>query len=304
MKPLIAFVSLLLASSLMAQVSDKQLVNNAFPSYLDDGDGVRFSRFIRADLNGDGHPLLLALYTNGARGAVRVLDDAGQVVTESAPRGMSGFHGSVRAIDLDADGIPEVLAQFDSGHGLDLYDSWILKWSRPTHTLSLLSPTCQGGTVEYTCFNSVDFVDWNGDGRLAVVNYPDFAVVDDTPQPTGPWTLYALADGKYQQQPYNFAYVRRFARGTGTPTTVTDDFDSPAGMVILRVINGTGSLAADSGHVFLNGTEVLGPNDFKRQDHIYSVPVRAQEHNVLTVTLDGKPGARIQVFVDQPVVSP
>lgn len=305
MKRLFLVLLLMLAFSAAAQVSEKQLVANAFPSYLDDGDGIRFSRFLRMDLNGDGHPLIVAAYTNGARGALRVLDDGGQVVAEAAPRGMSGFRGSVRAVDLDADGAPEIVAQFDSGHGLDLYDSWIFKWMRQTRTLSLLSPTCQGGTVAFTCFNSVDFVDWNGDGRLAVVNYPDFKVDDnDDVEPAGPWTLYVLANGQYQQQPNSFVYKGRFSRGTAGPLNASDDFDCSAGKVILRVVNGTGGQATDSGHVILNGKEILGPGDFKRQDHLYSVPVQAQEHNILTVRLDGKPGANIQVFVDQAQVTP
>lgn len=71
-----------------AQVSDQQIVNNAFPVTLGDGDGVRFSRFIAVDINRNGQPLLVAVYTNDAGGAIRVLDRAGQVLAAPALQGI------------------------------------------------------------------------------------------------------------------------------------------------------------------------------------------------------------------------
>jgi len=90
-----AILALFIVVAAHARLSDTQIVNNAFPTTLDDGDGVRFSRFIAVDLNRNGQPLLVAVYTNGAGGAIRVLHRAGQVLAAPALPGMRGFHATV-----------------------------------------------------------------------------------------------------------------------------------------------------------------------------------------------------------------
>jgi siroheme synthase (precorrin-2 oxidase/ferrochelatase) len=72
-----AIIILFVVATAHAQLSDRQIVKQAFPASLNDGDDLQFSRFITVDLNRNGQPLLVAVYTNGAAGAIRVLNRSG-----------------------------------------------------------------------------------------------------------------------------------------------------------------------------------------------------------------------------------
>lgn len=290
-------LSLFIATSARAQLSDQQIVNNAFPANLDDGDGVRFSRFIAADLNRDGQPLLVAVYTNDAGGSIRVLNRAGQVLAAPVLPGMRGFHASVRAVDLDGDGTPDIIAEFTTGHSPDNPDTWVFRWT--ANTLQLISPTCAVGNLVLTCLGRVSPVDVNGDGKLSLLSWPAFTINGTTGAVTaaGNWTLYSLNDGTYQKTPETFMFAREFRRGNGTPFTSQRKFSASVGAAVLRVINGTGAEAATSGHLALNGAELIGPSDFKRNQHVFEIPVMLTSQNNLAVRLDGKPGAKITVLI-------
>ena len=280
-----------------AQLPDQQMVEHAFPSGLDHGDDVRYSRFVTSDLNRDGHPLIVAVYTNGAGGAIRVLNRAGQVLAAPNVPGMRGFHATVQAVDLDADGVPEILAELTTGHSPDNPDTWVFRWT--ANDLQLISPTCAVGNLQLTCLGHVSLLDLNGDGHLSLLDWPAFAVNSDTGAVTadGGWSIYTLANGRYQKVPQTFQYAREFRRGSGAPFTSEKRFAATPGTATLRIINGTGANAATSGHVMLNGKEIVGADDFKRGQHVYEVPVTLVAQNTLTVRLDGKPGSAITVLV-------
>jgi len=170
-----------------AQVSDRQIVKNAFPANLDDGDGIQFSRFIAVDLNRNGQPLLVAVYTNGAAGAIRVINRAGQVLAAPALPGMRGFHASVRALDLDSDGTPEIIAEFTTGHSPDNPDTWVFRWAG--NDLQLISPTCANGQLTLTCLGHVTAVDVDGSGQYALLDWPGLTIADGVPTAAGDWKL-------------------------------------------------------------------------------------------------------------------
>src|SRR5216684_683965 len=99
---------LLLSAPAWAQVSDDQLVDNAYPPELyasrDPEAPSHFSTYVTADLNHNGQTLLVALYTNGTRAGISVLDRSGRVLSHPDLRFLKGFRGEIETIDLDGDG--------------------------------------------------------------------------------------------------------------------------------------------------------------------------------------------------------
>jgi hypothetical protein len=290
---------LLVVAAAQSQVSDQQIVNNAFPAALNDGDGIRFSRFIAVDLNRNGQPLLVAVYTNLGGGAIRVLDRAGQVLNAPALQGMRGFHASVQALDLDGDGTPEIIAEFTTGHSPDNPDTWVFRWTG--NALQLISPTCAVGELVLTCLGHVSPLDIDGSGRLALLDWPGLEMHNGITGIVGDWTLYTLTDGAFRETAQTFQFAQEFRRGSGKPFTSARKISVAAGAYTLRVINGTGATVSTSGQVALNGKELLGPADFKRNQHVYDVPVTLTSENNLTVRLDGKPGSRITVLIQRTI---
>lgn len=296
-KALVLFCLFLsVAGVIDAQLSDGQIVANAFPTSLDQGDGLRYSNFIVADLNRNGQPVIIAAYTNRVEGAIRVLNRAGQVL--AAPNvGMRGFAATLKAIDLDGDGIPEVLAEFDMGRSQYNPDTWVFRWTGSG--LQLISPTCSLGSLTLTCLGYVSFVDMNGDGKLSLLSWPSTKLNGGTGQivSSGVWKLYTLNNGVFQDSGARYLFAREFHRGNGAPFTSQRSFPAAPGPATLRVVNGAGAEASTSGHIILNGAEVLGPADFKRNQHVYDLTVTLAAQNSLTVRLDGKPGSKINVLI-------
>lgn len=296
-------VSTLLAffvsAAVHAQVSDRQIVANAFPDSLADG-GTHVSRFLLVDLNRNGQPLLVAVYTNRVAGAIRVLSRAGQVLAAPDLQGMRGFGANVQAVDLDGDGVPEVIAEFTTGHSPDNPDTWVFRWVG--NGLQLISPTCAVGELTLTCLGHVSPIDMDGSGRLSLLVWPGETIRNGVPLTVGNWSLYTIKDGTLHESAQNFSFAREFRRGNGKPFSSVRKFSATPGAATLRVINGAGTAASTSGLVTLNGTNVLGPSDFKRNQHAYDVPITLAADNNLTVRLDGKPGSKITIVIQNPGV--
>lgn len=288
-------LALFVVTAAHAQLSDRQIVDNAFPATLNDGDGVRFSRFIAVDLNRNGQLLLVAVYTNGARGAIRVLNRAGQVLADPALPGVRGFHASVQALDLDGDGVPEIIAELTTGHSPDNPDTWVFRWTGSN--LQLISPTCAVGSLTLTCLGHVSALDLDGSGHYALLDWPGLKMSNGVISTVGNWTLYALNGGAFRETSEEFQFSREFKRGNGKPFTSTRKFAGSPGITTLRVINGTGPAASTSGQVTLNGKVLLGPPDFKRSQHVYDLPVTLASENTLAVRLDGNPGSKVTILI-------
>jgi len=258
--------------------------------------GDRFSRFIAADLNRDGQPLLVAVYTNLAGGAIRVLNRSGQVLAAPDLPGMRGFHATVRTLDLDADGTPEVIAEFSTGHSPDNPDTWVFRWTGST--LQLISPTCAVGRLSLSCLGLVTPIDLTGDGHLSLLDWPAFKIgPDGNVIVDGTWSIYSLNNGVFTQTSDAFVFAHEFRRGNGKPFTSEQDFTATPGAGTLRIINGMGSESPASGRITLNGVEVATPSDFQRKQHVMDIAVTLAAENNLTVRLDGKPGSKITVLV-------
>ena len=92
-----------------------------------------------------------------------------------------------------------------------------------------------------------------------------------------------------------------YVRETGKPVTVTNNFSvlNPDTEYILRVYNG-GLENADtelvsSTIIVLNGTEILGPQDFNQTVKFLEIPVTLQLNNTIEVEARGKPGGLLTI---------
>src|SRR5258708_22532131 len=99
---ILPIVLLLWSAPAWAQVSDDQLVDNAYPPELyasrDPDAPARFSTYVTADLNHNGQLLLVALYTNGTQAGITVLDPSGSVISQPSRRFLKGCRGELEAI--------------------------------------------------------------------------------------------------------------------------------------------------------------------------------------------------------------
>ncbi len=298
---ILPIVLLLWSAPAWAQVSDDQLVDNAYPPELyasrDPDAPARFSTYVTADLNHNGQLLLVALYTNGTQAGITVLDRSGSVLSHPSLRFLKGFRGEIEAIDLDGDGIPEIIAHLVSGHGYGIPDSWVFAWRNGQ--LVLISPTAAAHKLPVTLLSQVSAVDMDGSGKLSLLAFPGVHR-DDSGQvvANGDVLVYSLANGQFARTTTAFTYAQAFHRHKSGPTKTVTTFQSTAGPKTLRIINGTvpgGSV--DSAHVTLNGVEVASPSDFKPKARVINIPVQLASENRLEIQLAGKPGAGIWVTV-------
>jgi hypothetical protein len=128
--------------------------------------------------------------------------------------------------------------------------------------------------------------------------------VRDVPRVAG--QVFSLSGGRYVFDK-SVVEVRRFERSTQTPETESVSVPLPTGAqgpYTLRVFNGAGVVgnrvenAVDSGRIWINGQEVVAPNDFGNQVAPIDRVVTLQSENTLKVRLGGNPGGKISVVID------
>lgn len=96
------------------------------------------------------------------------------------------------------------------------------------------------------------------------------------------------------------------ARGAGEPITVTYTFDTYATPAEMELFNGgegedTGDRIS-SAHVVLNGEEIFGPSDFNQDvDELESDITLLDGENVLEITLNSTPGAKVTIVIEQEI---
>jgi hypothetical protein len=282
-----------------AQLSDQQIVDNAFPTDLRDPDFpmARRSTFVTADLNRDGDRLIVALYSDGFRGQILVFDRGGHVRSHPKLHSLKGMAGDLVLVDLDQDGVPEIIAQLYSGHQPQIPDSWVFAWR--SGQLVLISPTRRVGSLDITPLSQIAEVDMDGSGKLSLLAFPGVhrndsgKLVDD-----GDVQLYTFSNGKITATRTTFRYAETFYRNTSGRTKSVANFAATPGRRILRIINGTeAGNTVDSGRVTLNGVDVIRPADFKPKAHVIDISVQLAPQNHLEVDPTGKPGSGIWVMV-------
>ena len=94
---------------------------------------------------------------------------------------------------------------------------------------------------------------------------------------------------------------KKFERSHGKPDTETVTFSTPesgAGFTLhVRSSDHEGRHRVTSGTITLNGSEVVAPSDFRHHAGSIKRPVILQQHNVLTVRLQGKPGSFLVIAI-------
>ena len=180
--------------------SDDDLVLQFFPSRLAEKSArvekrggpapTQHYSYLAADLDGSGtKAYLVASYTNGFTGAVRVLKKDGksaQLVADPQLQ-IFGVESDMQLKDLDADGRPEVIAAFSSPTGGTA--KWIFRWTG-AH-LTFLGPSIVVRGREQTALSDAAFEDIDGDGKLEIINPP--SGVSEAPQ------IYSLRNGRFEK---------------------------------------------------------------------------------------------------------
>jgi len=285
------------------QLSDAQIVANAYPAELsaDPDAQARFSTFVAFDMDGNGQTLLIALYTNGTRAGLSVVNRGGQVLSHPDTRSLKGFKGELEIVDLDHDGVPEIIVRLYSGHGANIPDTWIYAWRGGQ--LTLISPTQRVHALDITVLSQIAPVDLDGTGKLAILAFPGVRRDDNGNRvANGDGMVYALANGMYAPTPMRFTFAQSFVRHTASPNPTVKHFAASPGQATLRIVNGAapGGLTVDSARVILNGATIAAPSSFKPQTRTLAIPVQLTTDNNLSVELAGKPGAGIWIIVAGP----
>jgi|GEM_PF-2806846 len=285
----VLFLCLLVAvaSTVVAETpADENLVVSVFPAPLIDGAAPHLYSFERADLDGTGKAdTIVAAYSNGIRGTVRLIR-AGAVIAETKYPLMFGISPSVRLVDLDGDGKPEIIAAFATMGGGSL--TWPLKWKDGALTMVGPSTALPDGNI-YTNLGTVEPLDLDGDGRVELLTR--------THEKSGvAMHVYKIGiDGKFALQPSKLVYAASMTRKAGLPDVGSTAFKSaPGAPLTIRVANGD-----MSGTLYLNGRELQFPRDFQKTADGFTVAVNGSDNgmNTLEMKTDGQEGTRMTVTV-------
>ena len=94
---------------------------------------------------------------------------------------------------------------------------------------------------------------------------------------------------------------RQYTRAAGAPQTFTDTFSRCGSQTCqIVVVNGSpgGANRISSAAIFLNGQQIVGPNDFNQRVDRIVRPVSLADRNELTVRLASNPGGYITVSIE------
>jgi hypothetical protein len=239
--------------------------------------------------------LIVAAYSNGHVGAVTLLAQQTNTGTllDSAPFPFLGSAPDVWLRDLDGDDSPEAVVQFDIGKGGA--QTWAFKIL--DRKLKLITSVDKH---LHTTLTLPDFISM-GEGRaLDIVEAVNLGSRQD---PDIHHFHFVLQNGRYTEAaPLDFFEI--FYRSKGTPQTEAVDVDVASDALAKPyrlVISNGGQSGADyrvsSGEVRVNGVLVSGPSDFGQNRAAWTIPVSLQQHNVISVRLDGKPSGRAAVAI-------
>src|ERR1051326_435503 len=243
---------------------------------------------------------VVAAYSNGEIGAVVLLEKSGdgyrvdQEVSRESGQFVGGKDPEITPIDVDGDGIPEVVVRFVVGM-TNSDQAWVFRIS--SGHLQLISPTTKRGL---SLLGYGHFLDLTGSGLLDIV---DDAATKDGTKYNFSHPRYVLHNGSYvAADPIDYYEV--FFREDGAPTPVTRSLSVPATSLQkgakLVIVNGDALGApyrVSAGRITLNGVVVSPEQDFSQQRGTWVVPATLLQQNTLAVWLDGKPASRIAVVI-------
>lgn len=309
-----AFTVLLLAVAIpgvaQGQTSaDDAAVQQYFPQRLNDAsrrdgwEAVRHSHYVNADLDNTGNPdYIVAAYTNGVQGALRVLKKQGRAVVLVADPVfplMGGIFPLVSLRDLDGDRRPEIVVSLSQASASES-STWLFKWN--AGAVGLLGPveypdlvTLGGEPV--SAIGYVDYVDLDGDGFAELVG----PAADDNASRDEDRDVFVLVGGTYIKASYRLSYYHAFARQAGPPITNAAAFSvkSPGTNYILVIASGdeTGAGRVSSATITLNGVVVASPSMFNVAIRSLAIPIAVHATNSLTVRIAGGPGSLLRIGI-------
>lgn len=197
---------------------------------------------------------------------------------------------------MDRDGRSEVWIRFNTRATSD----WIFGWDG--HQILNLTPveTDFIGLLQTTLLNAA-LMDVNGDGVLEIVS-GDYSRDDEPPLPRRVHRL----SGRTYVPDRQIVEAFEFSRSSSVPETEERSFELPAearGPFRIRVFNGINGQArvesaVESRRIWLNGQEIVSPNDFGRQVSVIERTVTLASENKLQVRLGGTPGGHIAVVIE------
>lgn len=209
------------------------------------------------------------------------------------------FGGSgcrITLVDLDGDGANEIAIAFQTPGGGKGTSDWYLRWDG-THLLNL-GPTRKGfSQLLNSCAE-----DLYHDGRLEVIAHEPVQTggptLDDVDLPR---LVYSLS-GTGLNRTSTLTYLRTFVRGQGQPVAESTSLELPAAQqsgYLLKVVNGGASTGdrVTSAHIWLNGTEVLGPRDLSEQTEFWQRTIQLNQKNSIKVQVEGKPNSQLTVLI-------
>ena len=280
-------ISFVACNGVSAQQSDADIARAFYPDELvrkaerPNGDFPHEYKFARFNSG-----LLVAAYSNGQNGAVRLLErtpDGVSVADDLEWPFMDGHVSSVTLRDLDGDQAPEVVVSFGNTQAMVDVD-WPFKLSGKKLVFLGPSKKSHGGKVEII------------DQKIANIHQNE----DGSRTEDEVLRIYALRNGMYELSG-PATYVAGFERGKGEPRNIHHEVTvKQSAAQTLRVVNGDSSKQhlVSSAEIRWNGALVVGPNAFNQNSRVISVPISAVAGvNQLDVKLFGAPGGELTVVI-------
>ncbi len=277
------FLLALSAVSTAHAATVEQLVAASFPAEIKvDNAGEPLSEsnldssYVSADLDHSGHPLVVAVYSNGHRAALSILSpDSGAIVSTTTFRGF-GYSPDITLLDLDRDLRPEIIVTFHHPRGGP--QAWIFRWHDAN--LSVLGLSAED---RYSDIFDPTFIDVDGDGSLDVLSYHPGTE-------RGSYDLYLMKDGDLVDEGF-VDEVFSALRGTGKSSAQTATFpaDENRSTRKLIVVNGdaNGNHRAASAVVKINGRTIISNRNLDATVGRVELPVRLRAENTLSLQLEG-----------------
>jgi len=243
---------------------------------------------------------IMAGYTNESVGSVQVIQrqpDGSFQTVANGPDADEYFEGCrVELADVDGDGKKEVLFTFNVHARIP--SGFLYKWDNTS--LTNMVEVDNSGDASLA---DPQLVDIFHDGTLQIAQPGDYPPHQDGTPPDFSGSLLRLQNGKFTLV-RDLLWYSTIERKSGSPSGITANFSTSAtdrAPYILHVVNGSNSAGdnrASSGHISLNGVEVVGPSQLNQNVAKVDVTVDLKPQNTISVLLDSQPGAKITVWIE------
>jgi hypothetical protein len=278
---------------------DRAIAMHFYPLALDDDfrdnhapnvPVLRLANTLRIDLDRTGVTSYLAVaYSNGLAGSLAIIrgttpTDA-VLLAESTDRGMGGNGSPVLdAVDIDNDGVPEVVVQFARA-------TWIYRYGGGR--LILFCPSRESPLGLTSNLGWAAFADLDGDGVLEILEAGSSAV--------DPYRAYRLGEsGAFAVAPERVLLADRVELLEEPPAVAEQSFSAGQGSAyVLRVVNGDqrGGARVSGATIRLNGVVIVAPDAFKDRPRTLVSDVVLLERNTLSIELDGPQPSQLSIVI-------